>query len=207
MGIKSMKVYIVVIKNSEGNCNEYNDCFLDEVEALKYALSLSNDGFKVDVISKEFVSNKEVLENKTIEEDCHISSKIGEYYDDGKIKGIIASVDENDKPHLILGMIGPKEAMNWHNAMEYGETLKNGWHIPSKDELEEIWRNDGEITEILNRGLKKYNGVLLVSNDYYWSSSECDTANAYNVNTNNGNVDDIYIKYCNLYVRPVASLS
>jgi len=201
-----MRVYIVVIKNSEGNCNEYNDCFLDEVEALKYALSLYNDGFKVDVISKEFVSNDEEVENETIEEDCQISSKIGEYYDDGKIRGIIASVDNNGNPHLILGMIGPKEVMTWDEAMEYGKTLKDGWHIPSKDELEEIWRNEGEITKILNRGLKKYKGVRLDRFYGYWSSSEYNSYLACNVFEGNGDVGGSDKGYGN-YVRPVASLS
>jgi len=51
---KKDKVFIVLIKNSDGNCNEYNDCFLNENEALRCALSLSNDGYRVDVISKEF---------------------------------------------------------------------------------------------------------------------------------------------------------
>ena len=58
-----MKVFTIVCDYSdwEKHCNEYRNCFLDEVEAYQYALSLSNkDGeygtFRV--IEKDFSAEK-----------------------------------------------------------------------------------------------------------------------------------------------------
>ena len=53
-----MKVFIVVndYSNMEQHCGEYRDCFLNEVEAYKYALNLANENVddKIRVIEKEF---------------------------------------------------------------------------------------------------------------------------------------------------------
>ena len=53
-----MKVFIVVCDYSdwEKHCNEYHDCFLNEVEAYQYALKLSNENEfgTVRVIEKDF---------------------------------------------------------------------------------------------------------------------------------------------------------
>lgn len=53
-----MKVFIVVNDyfNMEEHIGEYRDCFLNEVEAYKYALKISNENVtdKIRVIEKEF---------------------------------------------------------------------------------------------------------------------------------------------------------
>ena len=53
-----MKVFIVVCDYSdlEKHCNEYYDCFLDEIDAYKYALRLTNeDNLRTfRVIEKDF---------------------------------------------------------------------------------------------------------------------------------------------------------
>ena len=53
-----MKVFIVVndYSNMEEHCGEYRDCFLNEIEAYKYALRLSNeDNLRTfRVIEKDF---------------------------------------------------------------------------------------------------------------------------------------------------------
>ena len=53
-----MKVFIVVndYSNMEQHCGEYRDCFLNEVEAYKYALDLANENVddKIRVIEKDF---------------------------------------------------------------------------------------------------------------------------------------------------------
>ena len=61
-----MKVFIVVNDYSdwEKHCNEYHDCFLNEVEAYQYALKLSNENEfgTVRVIEKDFNTEKAMEE-------------------------------------------------------------------------------------------------------------------------------------------------
>ena len=58
VGGTDMKVFIVVIDYSDFgyDCGEYHDCFLDEIEAYRYALSLANkDNFgTIRIIEKDF---------------------------------------------------------------------------------------------------------------------------------------------------------
>ena len=53
-----MKVFIVVndYSDMEQHCGEYRDCFLDEIKAYQYALSLSNEnmGDTIRIIEKDF---------------------------------------------------------------------------------------------------------------------------------------------------------
>ena len=53
-----MKVFIVVndYSDMEQHCGEYRDCFLDEIKAYQYALSLSNKnmGDTIHIIEKDF---------------------------------------------------------------------------------------------------------------------------------------------------------
>lgn len=57
-----MKVFTIVCDYSdwEKHCNEYRNCFLDEVEAYKYALKLANECEfgTVRVIEKDFSTEK-----------------------------------------------------------------------------------------------------------------------------------------------------
>lgn len=90
----------------------------------------------------------------------YVSDVIGKYYlnVDKEIEGIIASVDKNEKPTLIMSIDGPTERMTWHDAMKL--QFDGGWHIPSKDELNDIWfikAYNNIITKKLNRGIEKYN--------------------------------------------------
>lgn len=61
-----MKVFIIVCDYSdmEKHCGEYRDCFLDEVEAYKYALKLANECEfgTVRVIEKNFSTEKSMEE-------------------------------------------------------------------------------------------------------------------------------------------------
>ena len=62
MGGIDMKVFTIVCDYSdmEQHCGEYHDCFLDEVEAYKYALKLANECEfgTVRVIEKDFSTEK-----------------------------------------------------------------------------------------------------------------------------------------------------
>ena len=57
-GVIDMKVFIVVndYSDMEQHCGEYRDCFLNEVEAYQYALSLANKDkiSTIRIIEKDF---------------------------------------------------------------------------------------------------------------------------------------------------------
>lgn len=50
----------------------------------------------------------------------------------------------------------PKKSMNWHKAIEYSESLGNGWRLPTTDELIDAYDNNIEGFQAI----------------HYWSSSE-----------------------------------
>ena len=66
MGGIDMKVFIVVhdYSNMEKHCDEYRDCFIDEIKAYQYALLLSNKNNKgtIRVIEKNFSTEKDEKE-------------------------------------------------------------------------------------------------------------------------------------------------
>lgn len=112
----------------------------------------------------------------------YVSPVIGKYYLDIKTEteGIIMRVDENEKPCFIMGLETPTESMNWYEAMEYNKTLTNGWHLPSKEELEDVWfitGYDNPITKRINNGIKHYNEHIynkleLVGNEVHWMNED-----------------------------------
>ena len=63
MGGIDMKVFIVVhdYSNMEKHCDEYRDCFIDEIKAYQYALMLSNKNDEFGtfrIIEKDFSTEK-----------------------------------------------------------------------------------------------------------------------------------------------------
>lgn len=104
----------------------------------------------------------------------YISDVIGSYYNKGGLEGVVAAVDEDENPVLIMSLEQPEKRMTWEEAMKWDKTLRNGWHLPTAEELERVWFVEGNpnvITKKLNNGLKKVGAVQLVSS-CYWSSTE-----------------------------------
>jgi hypothetical protein len=85
----------------------------------------------------------------------------------------------------------PEEPMNWYKAMEYAESLGNGWRLPTRSELIDAYDN------------KVKNFIFM----YYWSSSTYDqnTNRAWRLVFDDGGVgnNDKTISY---YVRCVREI-
>jgi len=70
---------------------------------------------------------------------------------------------------------------------------QNDWYLPAIDELNLIWNNRFNI----NKTLSGVGGADTISFNYYWSSTEANASNAYNLNFLNGDAnfsskDDTY---------------
>lgn len=76
---------------------------------------------------------------------------------------------------ICIALKDTPETMNWYNAVECG--------IPSKSE----WLAISENIKSVNRILKKYGGEPLEG--WYWSSSELNNSQAWNVRPSDGYVD------------------
>ena len=83
----------------------------------------------------------------------------------------------------------PKKSMNWHKAIEYAESLGEGWRLPTRAELIDACDNKIEGFEAI----------------YYWSSSTYaqDTNVAWSVNVYDGYVDSSDKTNSFYYVRCV----
>jgi len=80
---------------------------------------------------------------------------------------------------------------SWDKAIKVVEALGDGWRLPTKDELNQMYLEQENIG-----GFGAY---------YYWSSSEYDADNAWNQYFSNGNQSS-YNKDFNFRVRPVRNL-
>lgn len=92
--------------------------------------------------------------------------------------------------------ISPKECertLNWHDAMLYCQLLtiggKNDWRLPTKDELNEIYKAENDLDGL-----------------FYWSSTEHNGDNAWYKNMSSGNQYH-YDKNSRFNVRVVRSFN
>ena len=79
-------------------------------------------------------------------------------------------------------------SMNWHEAKIACKSLGPGWRLPTKDELNMFYENKEEIGGF--------------ANNFYWSSTEFDSFNAWKQSFNSGNQANGN-KASNYYVRAV----
>ena len=92
------------------------------------------------------------------------SYKVGDIYDvDGK-KGIVFEVSEDGKHGKIIATEIISEKMTWGKAMEWGKQLKDGWYMPSYEEMLVV-------LEVVDKVLPKMADVR----GYFWTTTEFDS--------------------------------
>ena len=93
---------------------------------------------------------------------------------------------------LEIAMMDLPDSLNWKMAIDSCRKWGDGWRVPTKDELNLIYKNKDSIS-----GFAKL---------FYWSSTESDTCCAWCFSFSNG----YGVKYCNKdnygYVRPVRTI-
>ena len=76
-------------------------------------------------------------------------------------------------------------------------TKKGDWYLPATGEVQLIYNNHA----IINSTLSKI-GAVIISYDYYWTSTEYDQKNAWRLDFSDGGFDE-YPKYYSNKVRPI----
>ena len=95
-----------------------------------------------------------------------------------------------------VAMNDAPEKMNWGDAIDYP---KDGYHLPTKEELMVIYANK----DIINKALVN-NGGEPFKEDYYWSSTESSNDDSWELGMIYGGIND-YGKNGSGYVRPVVA--
>ena len=123
--------------------------------------------------------------------------QLGDYYNRNGNEGVVIKIWNDGCNGMILSL--NETECNWREAKQWCRNHGDGWRLPTKDELEAIYRNKRDI----NYGLTRCNGSKL-QDSFYWSSTEheYDSERAWRVNMLGGNTYD-FSKFGNNYVRAV----
>lgn len=106
--------------------------------------------------------------------------KVGDYYEEYGKKGVVFEVDTTGQHGKIIALTDAPEEMNWKDARSYCAGLGPGWHLPTKDELLEIYRKKSLLnTTLRNRGES-------LGDSWHWGS-EFYHGYAWLANMGNGN--------------------
>ena len=104
--------------------------------------------------------------------------------------GIVYFVDSTLK-HGLISDIKDLRKMNWNKAVKACEEKGNGWHLPTKDELDKLYQQKDLIGEF--------------DNFYYWSSTLDKNDNPWGQNFANGVPEVSRVKVISVCVRAVKS--
>jgi len=103
---------------------------------------------------------------------------LNENWEHGKMQGTQTYYDPNGNVVMKAGgvlLVGHEDLgeMNWEDAMAACEAMGDGWHLPTKDELNVLYQNKDAIGGF--------------ASSYYWSSTETGTNGAWQQSFNSGN--------------------
>ena len=112
--------------------------------------------------------------------------KIGDKREDG----IVYFVDSTGK-HGLIADIKDSKKMNWNKAKSSCEERGNGWHLPTKDELDKLYQQKDLVGDF--------------DNFYYWSSTLDKKDNPWGQNFANGIPQIGTTKIIRVCVRAVKS--
>ena len=120
-----------------------------------------------------------------------------EVFDDSKeLRGVVCNV--TDTHAVLVAPFESQEKVEWQKVQDYCQS--EGWKCPTIDELTGIYLNKAKINESL-----KAAGKETLRDDWYWSSTEAWSEDAWNVHFYTG-YRGYNPKLSSSYVRPVLSL-
>jgi hypothetical protein len=91
--------------------------------------------------------------------------KVGDLYNVNGKQGVVFEVSEDGKHGKIINATENAPKMTWYEAMEWGKQLKDGWYLPSHEELIVLLGASGTVGKTLK--------VLGVKLPYFsWTTTE-----------------------------------
>ena len=124
------------------------------------------------------------------------SYKVGDLYDVGGKRGVVFEASEDGKHGKIVSETQPAQKMTWYMAMKWNEELKDGWYLPSYEELLALLK----VSEEVNCTLQKVGGKLP---HFCWSTTEFDANCAWAVSVKTDSYGGSF-KGNEFYVRAVS---
>lgn len=106
---------------------------------------------------------------------CGNSYEVGDYYSNDTVKGIVVNVDEQGRPLMLLS-IDEAIDIDADSAKQWAVALGSEWHLPTKQEMEQVKKYKSLINQTLER--RKYNGFL-TGHTFYWTSTPCSETHHY----------------------------
>ncbi len=103
---------------------------------------------------------------------CGGAYETGDYYSVNGVKGVVVTATDNA---LLVVSLDEARGLNADSALAWGDGPEE-WHLPSKTEIEQLWRFRSAINQTLER---KGMGRIFGSHTFYWSSTECSPSHVY----------------------------
>ena len=113
------------------------------------------------------------------------------------VDGVTGIVYKTDSPAIVST---DETSCYWLDGKTWCTNKGSAWSMPSLDELKLIYNNKATLNSTLSSI-----GATQFSSNYYWSSPEYDSYNAYSLNFSSGR-SDWYGKYLSYRVRAVRTL-
>ena len=175
------------------NSDYYNDYVKAHVQAYIANIQQQREGAVMgeEVDSVAILSSRATSTNSTTQK----SYKVGDYYNvDGK-EGVVFEVTSDGRHGKIISLNQTKSS--WDDAKSWCTSLGSGWRLPTKEELQTIYRVKSTLNSTLAAEGDEFRGV-------FWSSNEYDSDCAWRVGMYNGSTYS-YRKDYDSYVRAVSA--
>ena len=122
--------------------------------------------------------------------------KVGDMYVSKSKQGIVVRVNPDLKSGLIIS--SSDERCNWDEARVWVGNLGNGWRMPTKGELRDLYN----VKSTVNSVLLEY-GMSIIEGKIYWTDSD-DGDSAWAVSMSTGSSNYLDFKEDLNYIRAVS---
>ena len=122
--------------------------------------------------------------------------KVGDIYDVNGKRGVVFEVSEDGKHGKIIAADIISEKMTWGKAMEWGKQLKDGWYVPSIEEMNVLLSVRDALLDNISFSKRSYSG-------YHWTTTEFNADCAWMISINSNSRGGCY-KANQFTVRPIS---
>ncbi|MBO5351431.1 MAG: DUF1566 domain-containing protein [Alistipes sp.] len=123
--------------------------------------------------------------------------KVGDYIEINGVGGVVFAVWNNGQNGKAVSLKEWK--CDWNEARQRCNSLGQGWHLPTKSELQAVYNKKSAVNATLSSMAEG-----TIRDSHYWSSEEYTADGALYVGMGNGDTYN-YRKFVNTYVRAVSA--